>query len=59
MYGSFVKPKMAGIESRAKIKSVNAIATKTMVKEDAPFFLNHTIALPSFHSFSWSSVNNL
>ncbi len=35
MYGSFVKPKMAGIESRAKIKSVNAIATKTMVKEDA------------------------
>jgi hypothetical protein len=59
MYGSFVKPKMAGIESRAKIKSVNAIATKTMVNEEAPLFLNQTIVLPSFHSFSWSSVNNL
>ena len=59
MYGSFVSPKIAGIESRANIKSVNAIATNTMVSEEAPLFLNHKIALPSFHSLSLSSVNNL
>jgi hypothetical protein len=37
MYGSFVNPKIAGIESSANTRSVNAIATNTIVKGDAPF----------------------
>jgi hypothetical protein len=32
MYGSFVNPKIAGIESSANTKSVKAIATNTIVK---------------------------
>ena len=38
MYGSLVSPKIAGIESSAKIRSVKAIATKTIVNEEAPLF---------------------
>jgi hypothetical protein len=47
---------MAGIESSAKIRSVKAIATKTIVKGEAPFFLNQVINFPSFHSFSPDSL---
>ena len=59
MYGSLVNPNIAGIESNANIKSVTAIATKTIASGEAPLFLNQVINLPSFHSFSPDSLINL
>ena len=52
IYGSRVNPKIAGIESSAKIKSVIPSAKSARVKLERPFFLKKERILPSCHSFS-------
>ena len=59
IYGSRVIPKIAGIESSAKTRSVNPSETNAIVKVVAPFLRKKVMRRSSFHSSSSCSDKSL